>query len=128
MSNWPPPPNILKLVMGSRLGWTLTNEKPTGTSTFGTSCAEAHTPTNRPAESAAYFIIMAPPITFEKVRSAEANLPRTGQAIERQTSRSRLIGTYKCSLNHVVDAWFLNTSKTCRERPIFCQEGYCEIR
>src|SRR5215472_12075063 len=35
----PPPPKTLKLVIGLRSGWTLTNENPTGTSNFGTSCA-----------------------------------------------------------------------------------------
>src|SRR5271166_1656570 len=38
--NCPPPPKMLKLVMGERLGCTLTNEKPTGISTLGTSWAQ----------------------------------------------------------------------------------------
>src|SRR5215831_17361986 len=38
-TNPPPPPKILKLVIGVRSGCTLTKEKPTGTSIFGYSCA-----------------------------------------------------------------------------------------
>src|SRR5271167_4476656 len=53
----PPPPKTLKLVIGARLGCTLMNEKPTGTSTLGVSCAQAVKPNNSVKSSREVFFI-----------------------------------------------------------------------